>query len=190
MYSTAYSHCSKVKYTNCLIDAGQQDPHEFIARNNRRRQLEREQIRSLMRQRLRASAEEAKQFTGGQAFEKLNLSREECGPNQQNDPSADAMGAAAAAAAAGGAQKHRNVDEKWLKYVSTLSPKVQAQLMAADDDDDEVSLDYVCPICQVAQSEVSLIPCGHRLCMPCEDKLSNCPVCRSHIRGRVFVMHS
>ena len=174
-----------------IVDAGQQDPHEFIARNNRRRQLEREQIRSLMRQRLRASPEEAKQLTGGQAFEKLTFSLEECTPKgQQFERPTGGMGAAAAAAAAGGPRKHRNADDIWLKYLATLHPNVRAQLESAEDDEEEVSLEYVCPICQVSQSEVSLIPCGHRLCMPCEEKLSNCPVCRSHIRGRVFVMHS
>ena len=171
------------------VDAGQQDPHEFIARNNRRRQLEREQIRSLMRQRLRASPDEAKQFTGGQAFEKLSFSLEECTPRGQ-EFERPTGGLGAAAAASGGPQKHRTTDEVWQRYLASAPPRLRAQLEAAEEDEDEVSLEYVCPICQVSQSEVSLIPCGHRLCMPCEERLSNCPVCRSHIRGRVFVMHS
>ena len=115
------------------VDAGQQDPHEFIARNNLRRQLERERIRSLMRQRLRASPEEAKQLTGGQAFEKLNFSLEECTPKgEQFQRPTGGMGAAAAAA-----------DDKWLKYLATLPPTLRAQLEAAEDDEEEVSLEYV-----------------------------------------------
>ncbi len=55
---------------------------------------------------------------------------------------------------------------------------------------DDVNLDLVCIVCQVVLSEVSLIPCGHRLCIPCEEKCPSCPMCRASIRGRVFVMQT
>jgi hypothetical protein len=48
----------------------------------------------------------------------------------------------------------------------------------------------LCSICVDAGKNITLVPCGHQLCLGCSSQLTICPFCNQAIGDRVRVYSS
>lgn len=82
------------------------------------------------------------------------------------------------------------------KNMSVCSPsapcleEVNCNGVLDNKDIDHSSLESECVICMDAKCEVVLVPCGHMCCclVCCDNKMINCPMCRSNIERKIKVL--
>ena len=68
---------------------------------------------------------------------------------------------------------------------SATSPTTREPASASAKQTDAAQ-DSVCVVCLCAARSVVLIPCGHfAVCQSCYNRLQQCPICRSVIRGSI-----
>ena len=66
------------------------------------------------------------------------------------------------------------------------SPSQSPRRGALEDDGGSLGDDaarQLCKVCFVGEANMALMPCGHCLCIACANRLTDCPMCRTHIRG-------
>ena len=71
-------------------------------------------------------------------------------------------------------------------FLYSVQVEMSVQQQSSPSEEQKETDRYICKLCYENPVEVMFHPCRHVCCCnKCSDKVSNCPMCRARIRGKL-----